>query len=141
MRLRLTAHTITLWPRLSCLLCVCLSIPTLFCSLLANVYLLCVSGALCIRFSTLSVCCALQLLCCTAVPTACFSCGLYNILIWAGQRACQRHSAVCWYAIVCLKRRVDVDVGLEQVRRGCMVSAGIYVLTLCILVPFGGSGK
>ena len=104
MCLPLTVHIITLWPRLSCLLCVCLSIPTLFCSLLSNVSLLCVSGALCIGFSTLSVCCALQLLCSKAVPTTCFSCGLYNILIWAGQFAYQRHSAVCWYAIVCLER-------------------------------------
>ena len=64
MCLPLTAHIITLWPRLSFLLCVCLSIPTLFCFLLANVYLLCVSGALRIGFSTLSVCCALHLICC-----------------------------------------------------------------------------
>ena len=65
-------------------------------------------SALCIECSVYrvlySVCCALQLMCSTAVPTTCFSCGLYNILIWAGQFACQRHSAVCWYAIVCLER-------------------------------------
>ena len=36
--------------------------------------------------------------------SSCFSCGLYNILIWAGQFACQQHSVVCWYAIVCLER-------------------------------------
>ena len=38
--------------------------------------------------------------------------------------------------------RVDVDVRLEQVRRGRMVSAGRSILfALCIWVPFGGSGK
>ena len=37
--------------------------------------------------------------------------------------------------------RVDVDVRLEQVRRGRMVSAGRSIFALCIWVPFGGSGK
>ena len=57
-------------------------------SLYSNIVLLSACqrlSALCIGFSTLSVCCALQLMCSTAVPTTCFSCGLYNILIWAGQ--------------------------------------------------------
>ena len=99
-------------------------------------------SALCIGFSTLSVCCALQLLYFTAVPTTCFSCGLYNILIWAGQSACPM-TLCCLLVCHCMFRagRVDVDVKLEQVCRGCMESVGRSVFSLCILVPFGGSGK
>ena len=37
--------------------------------------------------------------------------------------------------------RVDVDEGLDQVRRGCMFSAAWSVFALCILVPFRGSGN
>lgn len=46
---RIAAETelfITLWPRRPCLLCLCLCILMSFCSLLADVYRLCASGAL-----------------------------------------------------------------------------------------------
>ena len=123
MCLPLTAHIITLWPRLSCLLRVYLSIPTLFCSLLANVYFLCLSGALCIGFSTLSVCCALQLL---------YSSTNNVFFLWSLQHSdlrwvvCLPTTLCCLLVCNCMFRagRVHVNGGLEQVRRGCMVSAG-----------------
>ena len=134
MCLSLTAHIITLWPRLSRLLCVCLSIPTLFCSLLANVYLICVSGALCIGFSTMSVCCALQLLCSTAVVL--YSSPNNVFFLWClqhsdlGWSVCLPTTLCCLLVCHCMFRagRVDVNGGLEQVRRCCVVSVGRSVL-------------
>ena len=46
-------------------------------------------------------------------------------------------TALCYMLVChCMFRagRVDVDVRLEQVRRGCMVSAGRSVFALCMLV-------
>ena len=60
-----------------------------------------------------------------------------------GWSVCLPTTLCCLLVCHCMFRagRVDVDVRLEQVRRGCMVSAGRSVFALCILVPFGGSGK
>ena len=117
MCLPLTAHIITPWPRLSCLLCVCLSIPTLFCSLLANVYLLCVSGSL---------------LCLSVVLYSRFTNNVF--FLWS-----LHHSDLGWSVFLpttlccllvchCMFRAGRVDVkgwsSWRQVRRGCMVSAG-----------------
>ena len=97
------------------------------------------SGALCIGFPTLSVCCALQLLCST--NNAFFLWSLqHSDLGWS---VCLPTTLCCLLVCHCMFRaeRDDVDVRLEQVRRGCMVSAGRSVFALCIVVPFGGSGK
>ena len=60
-----------------------------------------------------------------------------------GWSVCLPTTLCCLLVCHCMFRaeRDDVDVRLEQVRRGCMVSAGRSVFALCILVPFGGSGK
>ena len=102
----------------------CLSIPTLFCSLLANVYLLCVSSALRIGFSTLSVCCTLP--------------GTSDVFfLWSlqhsdlGWSVCLLTTLCCLLVCHCMFRAGRVDVkgwsSWRQVRRGCMVSAGRFV--------------
>ena len=125
-----TAHIITLWPRLSCLLCVCLSIPRLFCSLLANIYLLCVSGALCTGRSVYRVLYSVCLLCSTAVVLYSSTNNVFSS--WSlphsdlGWSVCLPTTLCCLLVCHCMFRagRIDVNGGLEQVRRGCMVSAG-----------------
>lgn len=105
----------TLWTRISCLRCVYIySTVTSFCSLLANACRICVSGALRIGFSILSVCNPLQLTVVLLPPllVRCFSCGLYNktVVFWFctgwcffkcwlvdSRFACQRLFALCWY--------------------------------------------
>ena len=62
--------------------------------------------------------------------SSCFSCVLYNILFWAGPGSvCLPTTLCCLLVCHCMLRagRVDVNGGLEQVRRGCMVRAGISV--------------
>ena len=118
MCLPLTSHIITPWPRFSCLLCVCLSILTLFCSLLVNVYLLCVSGSLLCLSVVLYSCCALQQY-------------QQRVFLWflqhsnLGWSVCLPTTLCCLLVCHCMFRagRIDVGGGLEQVRRGCMVSA------------------
>ena len=120
--LPLTAHIITLWPRLSCLLCGC--------SMLANVYLLCVSGALCIGCSVYRVLYSVCLMCSTAVVL--YSSTNNVFFLWSlqhsdlGWSVCLPTTLCCLLVCRCMFRagRADVNGGLEQVRRGCMVSAG-----------------
>ena len=124
---------IALWPRLSCLLCVCLSISTLFCSLLANVYLLCIGRS--VYRVLYSVC----LLCSTAVVL--YSSTNNVFFLWSlqhsdlGWSVCLPTTLCCLLVCYCMFRagRDDVNGGLEQVRRGCMVSAGTSVFR-CPLV-------
>ena len=119
MCLPLTAHIITLWPRLSCLLCVYLSIPTLFCSLLANVYLLCLSGSL---------------LCLCSTADVLYSSTNNVFFLWSLQHSdlgcsvCLPTTLCCLLVCHCMLRAGRVDVkgwsSCRQVRRGCMASAG-----------------
>ena len=124
--------------------------PSLCVSLYSNIVLLSACqrlSALCIGCSVYRVLYSVCLLCSTAVVL--YSSTNSVFFLWSlqhsdlGWSACLPTTFCCLLVCHCMFRtgRVDVDVGLEQVRRGCMVSAGISVLALCILVPFGGGGK
>ena len=127
MCLPLTAHIITLWPRLSCFLCVSLSIPTLFCSACQRL------SALCIECSAYRVLYSVCLLCSTA--DVLYSSTNNVFFLWSlqhsdlGWSVCLLTTLCCLLVCHCLfraGRRVDVKgwSSWRQVRRGCMVSAG-----------------
>ena len=102
----------------------CVSYSNIVCSLLANVYLLCVSGALCIGLSILSVCCATAVVLYSSTNNVFFLWSLqHSDLGWS---VCLPTTLCCLLACHCMFRagRADVNGGLEQVRRGCVVSAG-----------------
>ena len=139
MCLPLTAHIITLWPRLLCLLCACLSISTLICSLLANL------SALFIGRSVYRVLYSVCLVCSTAVVL--YSSTNNVFFLWSLQHSnldwsvCLPTTLCCLLVCHCMFRagRVDVNGGLEQVRRGCMVSAGTSVFRCHLVGAESGS--
>ena len=110
----------------------CLSIPTLFCSLLANIYLLCVSSALCIECSVYRVLYSVCLLCSKA--DVLYSSTSNVFFLWSlqhsdlGWSVCLPTTLCCLSVCHCMFRAGRVDVkgwsSWRQVRRGCMVSTG-----------------
>ena len=89
--------------------------------------------ALCIGFSTLSVCCALQLMCSTADDVL-YSSTNNVFFLWSlqhsdlGSSVCLPTTLCCLLVCHCMFRAGRVDVkgwsSCRQVRRGCMMSAG-----------------
>ena len=129
--------------------------PALCVSLYSNIVLLSAYqrlSALCIWRSVYRVLCVSgSLLCLSVVLYSCCALQQYQqrVFLWSLQHSdsgwpvCLPTTLCCLLVYHCMFRagRVDVDVRLEQVRRGCMVSAERSIFALCILVPFGGSGK